>query len=41
VGTGRQSRQSPGADEPDAPGAAAWALRPRRRPPTRPPEPEA
>jgi excisionase family DNA binding protein len=41
VGTGRQSRQSTRTDEPDAPGAAAWALRPRRRPPARPPEPEA
>ena len=39
VGARRQRRQCPGADEPDAPGAATWALPPRRRPaPRRPPE---
>jgi excisionase family DNA binding protein len=41
VGTRRPRRQRPGAHEPDAPGAATWALPPVRRrsgPPT-PPEP--
>jgi excisionase family DNA binding protein len=41
VETGRQSRQSTATHEPDAPGADAWALRPRRRPPARTPEREA
>jgi excisionase family DNA binding protein len=40
VGTRHQSRRSPGANEPDTPGAAAWSLRPHRSRPASPADPE-